>query len=755
MKVVRFFLFVTTLIFSCCPVSVDASPFKAGAKYRIVSNDRGSGAIALGAYHDNVAQIYYVEDEANLSDDCWWYFDDKGNNQFVVRNAKTGECLMYTSKIESGVYSNLTLSTADEATAWKLTASPTFSFVFSTQADVTRYMRLGPAKEGAQANMVKVDKYDGIYTYFNIYDEDGNKLSPNDLDDIPDTGLNADPEPTVTTDLDAYATDIQLNGRRIAWMSNLGMWLGVVPADSEMDVVMTATTTDANYEVALYDGNTRVEKASQISPQREYSLIVSRGADSVATSKITFTAMPILDMRHGGKFSGKMLSYVWGHFYLMSRNNEPTVYLSAKYKTRGATAANWSKHSLNLKLRNYETGAEEDSTLLGMRQASSWILDAMAIDRIKMRNRVCFDLWNQFSKLPYDTEFGGRNGTVGTFIEVIMNGEYQGIYCMTDRINRKLLNLKKPKLDDADNLKAIRGVLYKSSSWDYTGLTESQREDWEKLMGGDTRNTTLFCNWELVEPEDYPCEEAWQPMADLYANAADNSYIKKHFWMENVADYHLFALNFCLADNGNKNEFLSIRNIQKLSETAPEEYDRSRFVFTPWDCDASLGGRYDGEVFYNGTYNDSDIRDYRINQNRPFKNLLNDSTYLALIKQRWEEARVGAFSAENVTSVMNGYANMFISSGAYAREQTAWPRYNQLVDDLQVEVNYISEWYAAHILKMDDYFGVAHIADGIAPITSSAPADASAIYDLSGRRVNSEALPAGIYLKGGKKILVK
>jgi len=41
-----------------------------------------------------------------------------------------------------------------------------------------------------------------------------------------------------------------------------------------------------------------------------------------------------------------------------------------------------------------------------MRQASSWILDAMAIDRIKMRNRVCFDLWNEFSSLPYSTDYG-------------------------------------------------------------------------------------------------------------------------------------------------------------------------------------------------------------------------------------------------------------------------------------------------------------------------------------------------------------
>jgi len=144
---------------SLIPAIAVASPFKSGAKYKIVSNDRGSGAIGLGAYHGSDFQIYYVDNDADISNDCWWYFDDMGNNNFVVRNAQTGQCLQYTSKSQSGVYSNLTLSDESEATHWKLTASPMLGFVFSIQADITRYMRLGPKKEGTNADMVKVDKY--------------------------------------------------------------------------------------------------------------------------------------------------------------------------------------------------------------------------------------------------------------------------------------------------------------------------------------------------------------------------------------------------------------------------------------------------------------------------------------------------------------------------------------------------------------------------------------------------------------------
>lgn len=262
---------------------------------------------------------------------------------------------------------------------------------------------------------------------------------------------------------------------------------------------LKATSVQEGCAVAVYDGDRRMANLSELGPGRDYGLAVERNGSVIKTSKIIFTTLPVLDVRHSGKLSQTMYDYVWGHFYLMSPDDAQTVYLSARYKTRGATASHWGKRSFNMKLRNFHTDEKEDSMLLNIRSVSSWICDAMAIDRIKMRNRVLFDLWNEFSLLPYETEFGGRNGTEGRFVELVRNGEYQGIFCLTDRINRKLLDLKKPKLNADGSLAGIRGVLYKSGSWDYTGLTSSQRDDWEELMGGDTRGTNLFCNWELEE----------------------------------------------------------------------------------------------------------------------------------------------------------------------------------------------------------------------------------------------------------------
>ena len=79
-----------------------------------------------------------------------------------------------------------------------------------------------------------------------------------------------------------------------------------------------------------------------------------------------------------------------------------------------------------------------------MREDQSWILDAMWLDCSKMRNRVCFDLWNDFNTLYYsNTEPEAVNATHGYPVEMILDGAYHGLYILSDRIDRKQLKLKK------------------------------------------------------------------------------------------------------------------------------------------------------------------------------------------------------------------------------------------------------------------------------------------------------------------------
>lgn len=457
-------------------------------------------------------------------------------------------------------------------------------------------------------------------------------------------------------------------------------------------------------------------------------------------------AMPQLEISYQGSLSKDMKDYIPGSMKLTDENGNVTEVANILLKTRGATASAYhNKPSLNMKLRE-ENGGELDLNLLGLRKASSFILDAMAIDRINMRNRVAFDIWNSFSRLPYETDFGSRNGTVGKFVEVSLNGSYKGIYCLSDKINRKLLDLKKPEVSETGEV-TIRGVLYKNGTNDIANQNdEGYFNDFSVYVA------RYHDAWELHEPEEYASEAVWAPLSDLYAenHYRNLDYVKEHFYLENLADYTIHVMALCIQDNwGTKNRYFSIQNITKTD-------DRGKFVITPWDLDASMGGNYDGSK-YNGNFTSWEIKDITKNPPIPIGVCIDKPEFKDLMRQRWIEGSIGPFAVDSVLQRMNDFADLFLESGAWQRTINAGNSHDKIVEDLKEEIRLIGEWYAKRFSEMDAYFGVSDadresFAGVFLPETDMNETDV--IYNLYGLPVRDLSSP-GVYIVNGKKILIQ
>ncbi len=460
-------------------------------------------------------------------------------------------------------------------------------------------------------------------------------------------------------------------------------------------------------------------------------------------------ALPVLRVSFNGKFKKGMTEYLNGMMHLTDVDDS-VIEMPAVFKSRGATASNYMmKPSFNMKLRSADYSEEVDTTLLGIRSCSSWILDGMAIDRICMRNRVCFDIWNEFSRLPYETQYDGRYGTIGHFVEVYINDKYYGIYCLNDRINRKLLDLKKAK-EEKDGSVEIRGVLYKS------GTSDINPQEKPGYNEDSTACVVSWHNaWELTYPDEYGCLEAWEPLQDAFANGKSAEYVKKYFYLENLADYQILIMALSIGDNwGNKNHYLSVRNITKdIDDPLPTEADRRRFVLIPWDLDTSLGGKFDGG-YYDGNYSAWAVKNISSNALYPISAVIGDAEYKEILKKRWIEGRKGAFSIESVKAKLEKYRDLFIESGAWQRmvtyfdDQKSRPKY---VNDLTREIRLVEEWYEARFHEMDAYFG---IEDGVNMIMMPDYKE-KAIYDLFGRKIESELLAPGIYIIDGDAVVIE
>lgn len=388
---------------------------------------------------------------------------------------------------------------------------------------------------------------------------------------------------------------------------------------------------------------------------------------------------------------------------------------NCKIKYRGATSMRYNKKSFNLKLLD-ENGKSLDAPVLGNREDDSWILGAMAIDRVRMRDRLCFDIWNDMSQIPYETKCNGRNGTKGYFVEVFINGKYHGLYCMTDKVNRKLLNVKKAKTDKENNT-TINGVMYKCAQWTDAAYLSGYHS---QSMNGESWN-----DWELDYPDDYPCETAYTPLKNLIdycTKTSDEEFtegLDTHFYMQNLIDYHTFYLAVGLRDNTMKNSFMSINDIN--SET--------RMLITPWDLDTSYGGEWEGS-YHNVVANNDAILKVR-----PYARLWkgNLNKYQTAVADRWRTLSKTLLSKEAFNARVDAYVKQFKESGAWEREYNAWNanpvELKQNIDD---EANYIKTWFSENFDNLRDKL-FAGIPTDIVEKKSD--------YETIGEKLNTQSLP--------------
>lgn len=359
---------------------------------------------------------------------------------------------------------------------------------------------------------------------------------------------------------------------------------------------------------------------------------------------------------------------------------------------RGGLAQQFPKKSYSVELR-MATGEEEidgGTRLLGLRDDGDWILDAMYVDHARMRNRLSTDLWTAINKVPHiSKEPGAINGTRGRFVELILNNSYQGLYCLTERVDRKQLQLNKKQ-----------GYSYKASQW--SASTEFINGDASYNNGVDT-----WDGWEL----EYQAENGatsspqvkWEPLRNFirFTSLSGTSdfvtNISLRIDMTNLVDYLLFMNAIGADDNTGKNTYFSF---------AGNGWEK--FFITPWDLDASWGRKWDGSkidlragefIGVTGIPR-TDSRYCRPNAFLIRMMEANPEGFRSKLKTRWGELRQGELSMIRLSARVEAYRQLLLTSGAYAREQRKWP---EKVSDLNTETTYMLSWMENRLVQVDQY----------------------------------------------------
>lgn len=527
-----------------------------------------------------------------------------------------------------------------------------------------------------------------------------------------------------------------------------------------------------------------------------YPIELTNASENVDLSaNIRFTFLPIVELNCS---SVNSKAYTTGSL----RVTDPASLgydslMIAAFKYRGASSSNYPKRSYAIKLRD-ENGNSVDRKLLGYRSDNNWILDAMYIDLACMRNRVATDLWNAFECKPYyaDREKKVRTGTRGKFVEVILNGQWWGLYCMTEKMDRKQLKLKKfvPASLSTTGENEVHGVLYKSNQWTYEVFMGHESNDdndnkqviyphkkvsdYKNILGQET-----WCEYEFKYP-DYEDEAVeWRPLHDA-ANMVATSFIlnidsvKSRFDYPMLRDYYLFIDLLLATDNHGKNLFWYAYDTQ-----GPEG---DKLSLAPWDLDGTFGQDWDGVITNTKDVTldfDTYIKNYEHGQFAIFDLIKSRSEWQQDLKDRYAELRIkGVISGDGIANRFANYASLFEASLADQREQDMWSKaYHSRHKDIQGGATYAESWIRRRVNWLDQKYGFdaavtavneakaeAYFAalGGVGCISVNAgKAQSVRIYNIAGQLVRNaqvgsgvttiNGIPAGIYVVNGTKVMVK
>ncbi|MDF1695182.1 MAG: CotH kinase family protein [Saprospiraceae bacterium] len=341
-------------------------------------------------------------------------------------------------------------------------------------------------------------------------------------------------------------------------------------------------------------------------------------------------------------------------------------------ETRGGFSQSNPKKTYDIEFWTDASGSDtKDVQFANLREDDDWILDAMYNEPLRINSFITHKLWLDLNVLYYqDEEPKAKSGADVMYVKVSINGDYQGIYLLSEQVDRSQLKLKKNTNTE------IKGELYKSFDnqdavfFNHPGFLPSN-------------NSLTWSGYEYRYPNDIIDWTNVEELIDFVANSSENEFVEEvsnRFDVDNLMDYFLLLNIARILDNRGKNIYLC-----RYDEGEP-------YFLTPWDLDGSWGLLWDGS-------NDS-ITEGILSNNLYDRLIESDADgFRQKVSDQWKTLRTTLFSNESIKSRITNAHQFLLSNSIYTQESGPW-EYTYSESDL----TYMMNWIDARLAFLDSYF---------------------------------------------------
>ena len=494
----------------------------------------------------------------------------------------------------------------------------------------------------------------------------------------------------------AMQSQITINGKHVVADQARGLLLcSVAEADFGRDYKALIALDSTALSVTINDAPVSADSIviPAIDADTRLHVDVMRPDSTTWSGDLQFTFLPIIEF--GGTFN--RTDYVIVPFHIM-RPDADDYHVRAKVRYRGSlTYYNArEKRGYHVKFINDDNEEKRDLKLFGLRNDNSWILDGGGCDNLRIRNRICADLWNDMSTKPYysDREPKALSAVHGQLVELFLDGDYRGIYNMSEALDRKQMKLKKY---DPETLE-IHGQLWKADDRSRITLMDSVPPN---MPNGKYANYNLFetkyPDLDEVKPTNY---DLLYNLGKLCCQADDSTFaaqIGDLLDIPVVIDSYIFLQTLLAFDNQGKNVYYGC-------------YDRAespKLTLGLWDFDVSFGQNWmwqDMHPYYVGPWHNL-ITDFT-NHHRYLLRLieLNVDGFNQRVIDRYHELREGPLATQALIDRFTAAVATINRSGTVQREM--WRFDNDVflrhAVDINAELEYIKNWIPPHMEYLDD-----------------------------------------------------
>ncbi len=456
-----------------------------------------------------------------------------------------------------------------------------------------------------------------------------------------------------------------------------------------------------------------------------------RLGDAPATYQpFTSSTLPLVEIKtpqahvpDTGKVTGSLRIIDNGPGMLNHVSDEANVYHGAVgIERRGHSSQDQPKRPYSIELRD-PLGEDLNAPLLGMPAESDWVLDAVYLDKSAVRNAFSYELARRMGQYAPRTRH----------VDLVLNGEHQGVYVLTEKIKRGTERVDIAKLNYGDTLMpgVSGGYIVKIDRQDRPPVPHWISGHPPPHASSDQEIRFLF---EYPSAPHAAQADFIEDFMDQFEDGlAASTFTDPAIGYKRYIDMRSFIDYFIITELG--------RNVDGYRRSAflhkQAAADGGKLLAGPlWDMDLAWGhADFCGATDMTGWAYEFGFSCPEDRRQVPFwwARLLEDVSYRDSLRCRWDELRNDVLATQALLAIVDSIA----SSIAAAQEvnfqrwptlgRAIWPEPSPAPGTWAGEVEEVKDWILARALWMDEHLPA--LVNGCArPGMPSDPIDSLSIW---------------------------